>query len=74
MPSAVTAHAAERRISAAQSNERIAPAATGLPRDSVGNVTALVTADNDHLDQLIGHVPDYLTQDVERGLRRVLRV
>jgi mRNA-degrading endonuclease toxin of MazEF toxin-antitoxin module len=38
------------------------------------NVAALVTVDKDHLDELIGQVPDYLMQDVDRGLRQVLGV
>jgi mRNA interferase MazF len=48
--------------------------ATGLPRDSAVNVTALVTVDKYDLDDLIGKVPDYLVQDVDRGLRQVLGV
>jgi mRNA interferase MazF len=40
----------------------------------VVNVTALVTVDKDDLDELIGEVPDYLMQDVDRGLRQVLGV
>jgi hypothetical protein len=35
------------------------------------NVAALVTVGKDDLDELIGQVPDYLTQDVDRGLRQV---
>jgi hypothetical protein len=34
----------------------------------VVNVAALVTVDKDDLDELIGQVPDYLIQDVGRGL------
>jgi mRNA interferase MazF len=41
-------------------------AATELPRDSVVNVTACITVDKDDLDELIGQVPDYLMQDVDR--------
>jgi mRNA interferase MazF len=47
-------------------------AATGLPRDSVVNVTALVTLDKTDLDSQAGHLPDALMDDVDRGLRRVL--
>jgi mRNA interferase MazF len=47
-------------------------AATGLPRDSVVNVTALVTPDKDDLDQPVGWLPDYLVHDVDQGLRNVL--
>lgn len=49
-------------------------AATELPGDSVVNVAALVTVDKDDLDELIGKVPDYLMQNVDRGLRQVLGV
>ena len=47
-------------------------AATGLPRDSVVNASALVTIGKDDLMDLVGRVPDYLMQDVDHGLRRVL--
>jgi len=47
-------------------------AATGLPRDSVVNVTALATLDRDDLTEFAGRVPASLMQDVDRGLRRVL--
>jgi mRNA interferase MazF len=40
----------------------------------VVNVAALVTVDKDDLDELTGKVPDYLMQDVDRGLRQVLGV
>jgi hypothetical protein len=35
------------------------------------NVAALVTVDKDDLNELIGQVPDYLMQDVDRGPRQV---
>jgi mRNA interferase MazF len=38
----------------------------GLPRDSVVDVTALVTVDKDDLDGLIGQVPDHLMQVVTK--------
>jgi mRNA interferase MazF len=47
-------------------------AATGLPRDSVVNVTALVTLDKTDLNSQAGQLPDFLMDDVDRGLRRVL--
>jgi mRNA interferase MazF len=46
--------------------------ATGLSRDSVVNVTALVTLNKADLDSHIGRTPDELLRDVDRGLRRVL--
>jgi len=46
--------------------------AAGLPRDSVVNVTALVTLDKDDLGPPAGAVPGYLVEEVDRGLRRAL--
>lgn len=46
--------------------------ATGLPRDSVVNVTALVTVNKDELEGPVGTVPGTLMQKVDHGLRRVL--
>ena len=46
--------------------------ATGLPRDSTVNVTAILTLDKADLGEPIGTLPRYLTDDVARGLRRVL--
>ena len=49
------------------------PAITsGLPKDSVVNVTALVTLDKTDLGAPAGHLPISLMNDVDRGLRRVL--
>ena len=45
---------------------------TGLPRDSVVNVTALVTLNKADLTDRVGDVPPSLMRDVDRGLRRVL--
>lgn len=47
-------------------------AATGLPRDSVVNVTALVTLDKTDPTELVGNAPAALLDEVNRGLRRVL--
>jgi mRNA interferase MazF len=49
------------------------PAATsGLPKDSVVNVTALVTLNKTDLDTEIGRLPPALMSNVGQGLRRVL--
>lgn len=45
---------------------------TGLPCDSVVNVTALVTLNKADLSDRIGDVPPTLMHEVDRGLRRVL--
>ena len=49
------------------------PAAiSGLPKDSVVNVTALVTLDKTDLETPAAHLPASVMDDVARGLRRVL--
>ena len=55
-------------------NVFLAAAASGLPRDSVVNVTALVTLNKTDLVDHVGNVPPALLKEVERGLRRVLGV
>ena len=47
-------------------------AATGLPRDSVVNVTALVTLNKTHLQEQVRHCPEAVLTIVRRGLRRGL--
>ncbi len=46
--------------------------ATGLPRDSVANVTALATVDREELSDPIATAPGYLLADIKAGLRLVL--
>lgn len=46
--------------------------ASGLPKDSVVNITALVTLDKTDLEEPIGRLPTSLMNDVDRGLHRVL--
>lgn len=45
---------------------------SGLPRDSVVNVTALVTLDKTDLDSAVGRLPASLMHEVNRGLRRII--
>lgn len=47
-------------------------ATTGLPRDSVVNVTAVVTLNKSDLTDWAGRVPPSLMHSVDQGLRRVL--
>jgi mRNA interferase MazF len=47
-------------------------AATGLPRDSVVNITALVTLNKTDLTDHVGDTPPALVHAVDRGLRRAL--
>jgi mRNA interferase MazF len=59
-------------LAAMPGNVFLPAAAVGLPRDSVVNVTALVTLDKSDLGQRAGAVPDSLLREVNVGLRRVL--
>ena len=47
-------------------------ASSGLDRDSVVNITALVTLDKADLDTPVGRLPDHLMAAVNDGLRLVL--
>jgi len=45
---------------------------TGLPRDSVVNVTAVVTLNKTDLSEQAGQAPLALLREIDRGLRHVL--
>lgn len=59
-------------LAAMPGNVFVPAASTGLPKDSVVNVTALVTLDKTDLDSAVGQLPASLMHEVDRGLRRVL--
>ncbi|MBA2507381.1 MAG: type II toxin-antitoxin system PemK/MazF family toxin [Nocardioidaceae bacterium] len=59
-------------LAAMPGNVFLPAAATGLPRDSVVNVTAVVPLDKSDLADQVGHLPGRLLDEVDRGLRRVL--
>lgn len=61
-------------LAAMPGNVFLPAVATGLPRDSVVNVTALVTLNKTDLSDRIGNVPPNIMDDVDRGLRRVLGI
>lgn len=71
LAAAVTSNTA---LAAMPGNVFLPAAATGLPRDSVVNVTALVTLNKADLSDVIGDVPSNIMSEVDRGLRRVLGV
>ena len=62
------------RLAAMPGNVFVPSAVTGLPRDSVVNVTALVTLDKSDFDadERTGTVPAGLMREIDGGLRRVL--
>jgi len=47
---------------------------TGLPRDSVVNVTALVTLNKTDLTDRVGGLSPSLMHEVDQGLRRALEL
>ena len=59
-------------LAAVPGNVFIPAISSGLPRDSVVNITALVTLDKTDLDPAVGQLPASLMHEVDRGLRRVL--
>jgi len=59
-------------LAAMPGNVFIPAVASGLPKDSVVNITALATLDKKDLDPAIGQLPASLMHEVDRGLRRVL--
>lgn len=60
------------RLATMPGNVFLPAVATGLPRDSVVNATALVTLDKDEFGHPVGRLPEGLMREVDRGLRRVL--
>jgi mRNA interferase MazF len=47
---------------------------TGLPRDSVANVSQLITVDKNFLDEQIGQLTTRQLHELDEGLRLVLAV
>lgn len=62
------------RLAAMPGNVFLPATTAGLPKDSVVNVTALVTLDKADLQAETGHLPVSLMNEVDRGLRAILRL
>ena len=60
------------RLLDAPGNALLPAKETGLPRDSVANVTQFVTVDRDHLEARAGKASAGTLSRVEAGLRMVL--
>ncbi|WP_330760626.1 type II toxin-antitoxin system PemK/MazF family toxin [Haloechinothrix halophila] len=58
-------------LSAMPGNVFVPSVASGLPKDSVVNITALVTVNKADLDGPVGRLPMSLMEQVDRGLRQV---
>jgi mRNA interferase MazF len=47
---------------------------TGLSRDSVANISQVVTVDKSFLTERVGTLPPHIFEQVEKGLRLVLQL
>ena len=62
------------RLLDAPGNVLLSAKAVGLPKDSVANVTQLVTLDKDYLIEKVGRVPPKTLARVEDGVRLALEL
>jgi mRNA interferase MazF len=60
------------RLAEAPGNVLLLRGVSGLSRDSVVNVSQILTIDKTFLVECAGSLPDYLQQEVDEGLRTVL--
>ena len=60
------------RLAEAPGNVRVTPRASGLPQESVVNVSQLITLDKERLTEKVGRLPAESLRDVEAGIRLVL--
>ena len=60
------------RLLDAPGNVLLPAKGTGLPKDSVANVTQIVTLDEDYLSERTGRIPPRLMAHVDAGLKLVL--
>ena len=58
----------------APGNVLVPARASSLPRDSVANVSQVLTIDRDLLTERVGHLPTSLLRQVDDGLRIVLEL
>ena len=63
---------ANLRLVDAPGNVLVPAKASGLPKDSVANVSQVVTLDREFLTELVGHIKGPLLSNVDSGLRLVL--
>lgn len=60
------------QLAEAPGNVFLSQEATGLSRDSVANVSQILTVDKTFLVERIGSLPDHLQEEVDEGLRTIL--
>ncbi|MBN1873567.1 MAG: type II toxin-antitoxin system PemK/MazF family toxin [Anaerolineae bacterium] len=62
------------RLAQAPGNVLLPKRATGLPQESVANVSQVITVDKQFLTERIGKLPANLVEQIEAGLRLVLEL
>ena len=60
------------RLVEAPGNVLIPAKVAGLPKDSVANVSHIITVDRDFLSEPAGRIRGQVLKDIENGLRLVL--
>jgi mRNA interferase MazF len=60
------------QLAEAPGNVLLPKGATGLPRDSVANVSQILTVDKTFLVECIGSLPNGLQEEIDDGLRAIL--
>lgn len=60
------------QLAEAPGNVLLSNETTGLPKDSVANVSQIFTVDKNFLVERIGMLPESLQEEVDEGLRMVL--
>jgi mRNA interferase MazF len=60
------------RLAEAPGNVMISASDSGLPKDSVANVSQVITVDRTFLTERCGRLPGHLVRSIDEGLRLVL--
>ncbi|MHC5825140.1 MAG: type II toxin-antitoxin system PemK/MazF family toxin [Nostoc sp.] len=60
------------QLAQAPGNVLLPREATGLPRDSVANVSQIFTVDKTCLVECVGSLPEHLQEEIDEGLRTIL--
>ena len=60
------------RLAEAPGNVLVSASDTGLPKDSVANVSQVITIDRSFLTEKFGKLPSHLIRSVDEGLRLAL--
>jgi mRNA interferase MazF len=59
-------------LAAAPGNVLLPRSASGLQKDSVANVSQILTLDKKFLVERIGSIPDHLQSEIDDGIRTIL--